>query len=55
MCELSPSTDSVLKVLPPEDMKTRRVVEKLARVVAEGGPDLEKVALEDCKDNPAFA
>ncbi|XP_054835787.1 SURP and G-patch domain-containing protein 1 isoform X2 [Eublepharis macularius] len=44
-----------IKILPPEDMKTRRVVEKLARVVAEGGPDLEKVALEDCKDNPAFA
>ncbi|XP_060088676.1 SURP and G-patch domain-containing protein 1 [Heteronotia binoei] len=44
-----------IKILPPEDMKTRRVVEKLARVVAEGGPDLEKVALEDCKDNPVFA
>ncbi|XP_048351825.1 SURP and G-patch domain-containing protein 1 isoform X2 [Sphaerodactylus townsendi] len=44
-----------IKILPPEDLKTRRVVEKLARVVAEGGPDLEKVALEDCKDNPTFA
>ncbi|XP_066491598.1 SURP and G-patch domain-containing protein 1 isoform X2 [Tiliqua scincoides] len=44
-----------IKILPPEDIKTRRVVEKLARVVAEGGPDLEKVALEDCKDNPTFA
>ncbi|XP_063003217.1 SURP and G-patch domain-containing protein 1 [Elgaria multicarinata webbii] len=44
-----------IKICPPEDMRTRRVVEKLARVVAEGGPDLEKVALEDCKDNPAFA
>ncbi|KAF7237105.1 SURP and G-patch domain-containing protein 1 [Varanus komodoensis] len=44
-----------IKICPPEDIRTRRVVEKLARVVAEGGPDLEKVALEDCKDNPAFA
>ncbi|XP_053155153.1 SURP and G-patch domain-containing protein 1 isoform X2 [Hemicordylus capensis] len=38
-----------------KDIKTRRVVEKLARVVAEGGPEMEKVALEDCKDNPTFA
>ncbi|XP_025024487.1 SURP and G-patch domain-containing protein 1 isoform X4 [Python bivittatus] len=44
-----------IKICPPEDIRTRRVVEKLARVVAEGGPDMEKVALEDCKDNPAFA
>ncbi|XP_061456689.1 SURP and G-patch domain-containing protein 1 isoform X2 [Rhineura floridana] len=44
-----------IKICPPEDIRTRRVVEKLARVVAEGGPDLEKVALEDCKDNPTFA
>ncbi|XP_034974479.1 SURP and G-patch domain-containing protein 1 isoform X1 [Zootoca vivipara] len=44
-----------IKICPPEDTRTRRVVEKLARVVAEGGPDLEKVALEDCKDNPTFA
>nr|XP_020669933.1 SURP and G-patch domain-containing protein 1 [Pogona vitticeps] len=44
-----------IKICPPEDIKTRRLVEKLAKVVAEGGPELEKVALEDCKDNPAFA
>ncbi|KAJ7308245.1 hypothetical protein JRQ81_008770 [Phrynocephalus forsythii] len=44
-----------IKICPPEDGKTRRLVEKLAKVVSEGGPELEKVALEDCKDNPAFA
>ncbi|NXM29995.1 SUGP1 protein, partial [Oxyruncus cristatus] len=44
-----------IKVLPPEDAETREVVEKLARFVAEGGPELEKVAMEDYKDNPAFS
>ncbi|KFQ25341.1 SURP and G-patch domain-containing protein 1, partial [Merops nubicus] len=44
-----------IKVLPPEDAETRQVVEKLARFVAEGGPELEKVAVEDYKDNPAFS
>ncbi|NXB35026.1 SUGP1 protein, partial [Eulacestoma nigropectus] len=44
-----------IKVLPPEDSETRQVVEKLARFVAEGGPELEKVAMEDYKDNPAFS
>ncbi|XP_054031097.1 SURP and G-patch domain-containing protein 1 [Dryobates pubescens] len=43
-----------IKVLPPEDLETRQVVEKLARFVAEGGPALEKLAMEDYKDNPAF-
>lgn len=54
MCELEPCTDSLLKVSPPEGAETRRVIEKLARFVAEGGPELEKVAMEDYKDNPAF-
>nr|XP_008123477.1 PREDICTED: SURP and G-patch domain-containing protein 1 [Anolis carolinensis] len=44
-----------IKICPPEDLKTRRIVEKLARVVADGGPEMEKVALEDCKDNPNLA
>uniref|UniRef100_A0A8C5TGJ2 SURP and G-patch domain-containing protein 1 n=1 Tax=Malurus cyaneus samueli TaxID=2593467 RepID=A0A8C5TGJ2_9PASS len=44
-----------IKVLPPEDAETRRVAEKLARFVAQGGPRLEKVAMEDYKDNPAFS
>ncbi|XP_077833048.1 SURP and G-patch domain-containing protein 1 isoform X10 [Macaca mulatta] len=55
VCELNPSTDSLLKVSPPEGAETRKVIEKLARFVAEGGPELEKVAMEDYKDNPAFA
>ncbi|XP_013002993.1 SURP and G-patch domain-containing protein 1 isoform X2 [Cavia porcellus] len=37
-----------------EGAETRKVIEKLARFVAEGGPELEKVAMEDYKDNPAF-
>ncbi|XP_071434490.1 SURP and G-patch domain-containing protein 1 isoform X3 [Pithys albifrons albifrons] len=44
-----------IKVLPPEDPETRDVVEKLARFVAEGGPELEKLAMENYKDNPAFS
>uniref|UniRef100_A0A8C5KG74 SURP and G-patch domain-containing protein 1 n=1 Tax=Jaculus jaculus TaxID=51337 RepID=A0A8C5KG74_JACJA len=43
-----------IKVSPPEGAETRKVIEKLARFVAEGGPELEKVAMEDYKDNPAF-
>ncbi|XP_037673920.1 SURP and G-patch domain-containing protein 1 isoform X2 [Choloepus didactylus] len=38
-----------------EGAETRKVIEKLARFVAEGGPELEKVAMEDHKDNPAFS
>ncbi|XP_020039309.1 SURP and G-patch domain-containing protein 1 isoform X1 [Castor canadensis] len=44
-----------IKVSPPEGAETRNVIEKLARFVAEGGPELEKVAMQDYKDNPAFA
>ncbi|NXL63010.1 SUGP1 protein, partial [Chordeiles acutipennis] len=44
-----------IKVLPPEDAETRQVVEKLARFVAEGGPELEKFAMENYKDNPSFS
>ncbi|NP_001015943.1 SURP and G-patch domain-containing protein 1 [Xenopus tropicalis] len=43
-----------IKVSPPEDSEIRKVVEKLARFVAEGGRELEKMAKEDYKDNPAF-
>lgn len=39
----------------PEGAETRKVIEKLARFVAEGGPELEKVAMENYKDNPAFS
>ncbi|KAK2499817.1 hypothetical protein MC885_011237 [Smutsia gigantea] len=38
-----------------EGAETRKVIEKLARFVAEGGPELEKVAMENHKDNPAFS
>ncbi|MBW04143.1 SURP and G-patch domain-containing protein 1, partial [Eschrichtius robustus] len=38
-----------------EGAETRKVIEKLARFVAEGGPELEKVAMENYKDNPAFS
>ncbi|XP_076978178.1 SURP and G-patch domain-containing protein 1 [Tamandua tetradactyla] len=44
-----------IKVSPPEGAETRKVIEKLARFVAEGGPELEKVAMEDYKGNPAFS
>ncbi|XP_054434905.1 SURP and G-patch domain-containing protein 1 isoform X3 [Pteronotus mesoamericanus] len=44
-----------IKVSPPEGVETRKVIEKLARFVAEGGPELEKVAMENYKDNPAFS
>ncbi|KAK2082216.1 SURP and G-patch domain-containing protein 1 [Saguinus oedipus] len=44
-----------IKVSPPEGAKSQKVLEKLAHFVAEGGPELEKVAMEDYKDNPAFA
>nr|XP_033809982.1 SURP and G-patch domain-containing protein 1 [Geotrypetes seraphini] len=44
-----------IKILPPEDAETRKVIEKMARFVAEGGQELEKVALEDYKDNPLFS
>ncbi|XP_018112393.1 SURP and G-patch domain-containing protein 1 [Xenopus laevis] len=43
-----------IKVSPPEDSEIRKVVEKLARFVAEGGRELEKIAKEDYKDNPVF-
>ncbi|KAM4707963.1 SURP and G-patch domain-containing protein 1 isoform 2-T2 [Discoglossus pictus] len=43
-----------IKISPPEDYETRKVVEKMARFVAEGGRQLEKMAMEDHRDNPAF-
>ncbi|XP_049644443.1 SURP and G-patch domain-containing protein 1 [Suncus etruscus] len=44
-----------IKVSPPEGAETRKVIEKLARFVAEGGPELEALAMENHKDNPALA
>ncbi|KAI8478457.1 SURP and G-patch domain-containing protein 1, partial [Branchiostoma belcheri] len=37
-----------------EDLQTREVVEKLAAFVAEGGKQVEEVAIKKNKDNPAF-
>ncbi|XP_078692618.1 SURP and G-patch domain-containing protein 1-like isoform X1 [Branchiostoma floridae x Branchiostoma belcheri] len=43
-----------ISVSPPEDLQTREVVEKLAAFVAEGGKQVEEVAIKKNKDNPAF-
>ncbi|XP_055514394.1 SURP and G-patch domain-containing protein 1 [Leucoraja erinacea] len=45
---------SVTKVSPPDDPELRSVIEKLAKFVADGGPDVEKMAIQDNQDNPAF-
>ncbi|XP_078279921.1 SURP and G-patch domain-containing protein 1 [Rhinoraja longicauda] len=45
---------SVIKVSPPDDPELRSVIEKLAKFVADGGPDVEKMAVQDNQDNPAF-
>uniref|UniRef100_A0A3B5BN77 SURP and G-patch domain containing 1 n=1 Tax=Stegastes partitus TaxID=144197 RepID=A0A3B5BN77_9TELE len=44
-----------MKVSPPEDSDTRLIINKMASFVAEGGPELEKKAKEDYKDNPVFS
>lgn len=54
-CELSPSTDRLLKVSPPVDAETQQMAEKLARFVAEGGPEVEAIAAERNRDNPSFS
>ncbi|XP_051893706.1 SURP and G-patch domain-containing protein 1 [Pristis pectinata] len=50
----SATSASVPKVSPPEDPELRSVIEKLAKFVADGGPDVEKMAIQDNQDNPAF-
>ncbi|KAM6948462.1 SURP and G-patch domain-containing protein 1 [Aplochiton taeniatus] len=44
-----------VKVSPPEDHDTRLILDKMATFVAEGGPELERKAKEDYKDNPVFS
>ncbi|XP_070701629.1 SURP and G-patch domain-containing protein 1 isoform X2 [Pempheris klunzingeri] len=44
-----------MKVSPPEDTDTRLIIDKMASFVAEGGPELERKAREDYKDNPVFS
>lgn len=51
---MSPSTYRLLKVSPSVDAETQQVAEKLARFVAEGGPEVENIAAERNRDNPAF-
>uniref|UniRef100_A0AAY4EM64 SUGP1 protein n=1 Tax=Denticeps clupeoides TaxID=299321 RepID=A0AAY4EM64_9TELE len=44
-----------VKVSPPEDEDQRLILDKMATFVAESGPELEKKAMEDYKDNPLFS
>ncbi|KAK2868329.1 hypothetical protein Q7C36_000200 [Tachysurus vachellii] len=44
-----------IKVSPPEDEDLVRIINRLAAFVAEGGPELERKAVEDYKDNPMFS
>ncbi|KAJ8277307.1 hypothetical protein GJAV_G00073800 [Gymnothorax javanicus] len=44
-----------VKVSPPEDREVRTILDKMAVFVAEGGPELERKAMEDYKDNPLFS
>ncbi|XP_026170038.1 SURP and G-patch domain-containing protein 1 isoform X2 [Mastacembelus armatus] len=42
-------------VSPPVDAETQQVAEKLAKFVAEGGAEVEAIAAERNRDNPAFS
>ncbi|KAL7842313.1 hypothetical protein SRHO_G00240020 [Serrasalmus rhombeus] len=44
-----------VKVSPPEDEDLVLIIDRMASFVAEGGPDLERKAIEDYKDNPVFS
>ncbi|KAM9428806.1 SURP and G-patch domain-containing protein 1-like isoform 1-T1 [Salvelinus alpinus] len=50
-----PETPSHSNVSPPVDEETQRVAEKLASFVADGGPEVEAIAAQHNKDNPAFS
>ncbi|XP_070974798.1 SURP and G-patch domain-containing protein 1-like [Oncorhynchus clarkii lewisi] len=50
-----PETPSCSNVSPPVDEETQRVAEKLASFVADGGPEVEAIAAQHNKDNPAFS
>ncbi|KAL2096781.1 hypothetical protein ACEWY4_005988 [Coilia grayii] len=43
------------RVSPPVDAETREVAEKLAQFVADGGPEVEAMAAQHNRDNPAFS
>ena len=51
---MGPSTDRLLKVSPSVDRDTQKVAQKLARFVADGGPEVEAMAAQHNRDNPAF-
>lgn len=51
---MSPSTDKLLKVSSSVDEDTKKVAEKLARFVADGGPEVEAIAIKHNHDNPTF-
>ncbi|XP_012988470.2 SURP and G-patch domain-containing protein 1 isoform X2 [Esox lucius] len=53
--EVDDSSFLEIKVSPPEDPDTRLILDKMAAFVAEGGPELERKAKEDYKDNPVFS
>ncbi|XP_076000925.1 SURP and G-patch domain-containing protein 1 isoform X2 [Genypterus blacodes] len=53
--ELLKPENSSANVSPPVDAETQQVAEKLARFVAEGGPEVEAIAAERNRDNPAFS
>ncbi|KAM8850422.1 SURP and G-patch domain-containing protein 1 [Spinachia spinachia] len=42
-------------VSPPVDAETQQMAEKLARFVVESGPEVEAIAAERNRDNPAFS
>ncbi|XP_072297448.1 SURP and G-patch domain-containing protein 1 isoform X1 [Eucyclogobius newberryi] len=44
-----------IKVSPPKDSDTRLIIDKMASFVAEGGPELERKAREDYKEDPVFS
>ena len=48
-------THTLLKVSPPEDGDTCNAAEKLAMLVAEAGPEFEKVAVENNRNDKAFS
>uniref|UniRef100_W5K5S5 SURP and G-patch domain containing 1 n=1 Tax=Astyanax mexicanus TaxID=7994 RepID=W5K5S5_ASTMX len=49
------STDRLLKVFSSVDEDTKKVADKLARFVADGGPEVEAIATKHNVDNPAFS
>ncbi|KAI4878634.1 hypothetical protein NFI96_033611, partial [Prochilodus magdalenae] len=44
-----------VKVSPPEDEDLGLIIDRMATFIAEGGPQLEKKAIEDYRDNPVFS